>query len=221
MKTTDWLNRWQSNQIGFHEADVNTYLKRYISRFNLAQGDRVFMPLCGKARDIAWLADQGFEVIGVELSSIAIESFFTELKLFYQQIESDRFIIRKAQNITLLEGDYFDLKSEDLQDCQLIFDRAALIAIDQTHRAKYCQHMKNITPGCNNMLLITLDYDQAVMQGPPFAVPQSEVFEHYQNDYKIEVLEKNEVVDEQPRWRDKGLVSLIETVYELKRETAI
>lgn len=49
-----------------------------MSSLDLAQGSRVFVPLCGKSLDMIWLAQQGHEVIGVELSPVAVEDFFRE-----------------------------------------------------------------------------------------------------------------------------------------------
>ena len=217
MQAKDWLERWQKNNIGFHQNDVNPYLKRYLDDFQLNSGDRVFMPLCGKAHDIAWLAKQGFEVIGIELSNVAIEAFFAEFKLQYQQFASDRFVLRKSGNIMIFEGDYFDLQAQDLEGCKLVFDRAALIAIDEVNRSRYSRHMQDMTVSADDMLLVTLCYDQSVMSGPPFSVSEDEVFQHYQDGYEIELLERHEVVDEQPRWREKGLSSLLESVYRLQR----
>lgn len=217
MQSKDWLDRWQKSQIGFHQNKVNGYLRRYLDQFDLSPGDRIFLPLCGKAHDIAWLAEQGYEVIGIELSSIAIESFFSEFELQYQQFESDRFILRKSGNIMLLEGDYFDLQAEDIEGCKLVFDRAALIAIDEANRARYCRHLQTITAAGADILLVTLDYDQSVMSGPPFAVSQQEVLQHYQQDYQIDLLEQQDVIDEQPRWREKGLSALMETAFRLDR----
>lgn len=221
MQAEDWLARWRENRIGFHEGGVNPYLRRYINEFKLKPGDRIFMPLCGKAHDIAWLAGQGYEVIGIELSDIAIESFFAEFNLQYQQFRSDRFVMRKSDNIILLQGDYFDLQSDDLEACKLVYDRAALIAIVESSRNRYCSHMQSITPDDCDMLLVTLDYDQTQMSGPPFSVCREEVFSHYQSGYQIQVVEENDVLDEQPRWRTQGLTTLQETVFQLKRGKSV
>ncbi len=35
-------------------------------------GRRVLVPLCGKTPDLLWLAEQGNEIVGVELSEIAV-----------------------------------------------------------------------------------------------------------------------------------------------------
>ncbi len=218
MHPDQWRDRWKQNRIGFHEPTVNPYLCRYLPEFNLNPGDTIFLPLCGKAHDIAWLAQQGFNVVGIELSEIAIVSFFSEHSLEYQQSESDRFILRKSGNISLVQGDYFDLQPQDLSTCKMVFDRASLIAIDAANRGRYCDHMLSIIPQITGQLLITLDYELAQMKGPPFAVPETEVGHYYESEYSINRLEQNDVLDERPRWREQGLTALNETVYRLDRK---
>lgn len=220
MHHDQWLDRWKQNQIGFHESTVNPHLRRYLPEFSLNPGDTIFLPLCGKTHDIAWLAQQGFQVIGIELSQIAIESFFSEHNMQYQQFQSERFMLRISGNISLIQGDYFDLQQEDLLACKMIYDKASLIAIDEVNRSRYCAHMLSIMPKVTDQLLITLDYDQAEMKGPPFAVSTPEVSRHYASDYALNVLQQNEVVDARPRWREKGLTSLTETVYRLESKKA-
>lgn len=215
MRPDQWLDRWKQNRIGFHESSVNSYLCRYLAEFNLNRGDAIFLPLCGKAHDIAWLAQQGYCVLGIELSEIAIESFFSDHNLKYQQLESERFSLRKSGNISLIQGDYFDLCREDLLNCDLVYDRAALIAIDESNRSRYCDHMLSIIPPATDQLLITLDYDQAQMSGPPFAVSADEVQQFYGPAHRIDLLETNDVLDERPRWRDQGLTALTESVFKL------
>ena len=213
-----WYQRWQENRIGFHSSDINQYLRKYLPDFALPGDAAVFLPLCGKSNDIAWLADQGLNVIGVELSAIAIEAFFSEHELRYQSFESDRFVMRSCANIKLLEGDYFDLSSEDLQDCALVFDRASLIALTSQQRVEYSRHLNAILPQHCNILLVTLDYDQQQMSGPPYAVTATEVDRYFGNDFAIIELEQNDVLDELPRWREQGLTRLTETVYRLERK---
>ena len=217
MHPDQWLDRWKQNRIGFHESRVNPYLPQYLPQFNLKPGDTVFLPLCGKALDILWLAEQGFKVIGIELSEIAIESFFSEQGIQYQQFETDHFILRKSGNISLIQGDFFALRQEHLADCKMVFDRASLIAIDAENRDRYCAHMRSIIPIEADMLLVTLEYEQAQMNGPPFAVSKQEVEQYYAAHYTIEVLEQSDVIDEKPRWRDQGLTHLIESVYRLNK----
>ena len=78
MQNEFWHQKWESNQIGFNQEQPNELLIQYFATLNLKAGDRVLAPLCGKSIDMLWLASQGVDVIGVELSSIACEAFFSE-----------------------------------------------------------------------------------------------------------------------------------------------
>ena len=212
-----WLDRWRENRIGFHEGAVNRYLEKYLPQFGLPVGSRVFMPLCGKAHDIVWLAAKGYEVIGIELSQLAVEAFFEEQGLDHERFDTDRFGIYKSGKICLLQGDYFDLRNHDLAECSLVYDRASLIAMDKADRQHYCDHMLSIVPSTAGMLLITMEYQQNEMQGPPFAVSGDEVKRYYGAAFSIRELESNDILDERPRWREVGLGSLVEHVFRLDR----
>ena len=218
MQDRDWLIRWQKNQIGFHENEINRHLKQYILSSNLKSGDTIFLPLCGKSADITWLAEQGFQVVGVELSAIAIKSYFSEQGLNYEQLESGPFVARVSGNIRLLEGSFFDLQREDLTGCSLVYDRAALIALEEPVRARYTEWMQSIMGDKTDMLLVTLDYDQSEMNGPPFSVSTDEVVRHYGQAFQVHTMLQTEIVDDSPRWRSKGLSSLVESVYQLERK---
>lgn len=211
-----WLDRWRENRIGFHEASVNQYLKNYLPQLALPKGATVFMPLCGKALDINWLAQQGYEVIGIELSQLAVEAFFEENSLDYERVVSDRFAIYTSGKIRLLQGDFFDLRDDDLSSCDFIYDRAALIAMELADRPRYYTHMLSVIPRASSMLLITLEYDQSEMLGPPFSVPTDEVYRYYSGAFSVNLLESNEIVDERPRWRKVGLSALRESVFHLE-----
>ena len=212
-----WLDRWQEDRIGFHEASVNRHLQNWFPSLAPAAGSNVFLPLCGKALDILWCAQQGYEVIGIELSQIAIEAFFEESSIAFERSGSERFEIYRAEHITLLQGDFFDLTGDDLQDCRLVYDRAALIAMQGDSRLRYYDHMLSILPQSCGMLLISLEYDQQEMQGPPFSVPTDEILQHYHEQFSIKILETNSIIDERPRWRKVGLRALQESVFSLTR----
>ena len=211
-----WVDRWRENRIGFHETSVNQHLETYLPQLALPAGATVFMPLCGKALDINWLAQQGYEVIGIELSQLAVEAFFEENSLDYERVASDRFTIYTSGKIRLLQGDFFNLRNDDLSSCDLIYDRAALIAMELADRPRYYAHMLSIIPRASSMLLITLEYDQSEMLGPPFSVPTDEVYRSYGDAFSVKLLESNDIVDERPRWRKVGLSALRESVFHLE-----
>jgi len=71
MEAGFWHQRWQSDEIGFHEREGNALLVGHFEDAFGGQGSRVFLPLCGKTRDIGWLMVQGYRVVGAELSRMA------------------------------------------------------------------------------------------------------------------------------------------------------
>jgi len=76
-----WHEKWNSNDLGFHEPEANPLLVQYFNELSLTAGSRIFLPLCGKTLDISWLLAKGMKVVGAELSKLAIEQLFRELHL--------------------------------------------------------------------------------------------------------------------------------------------
>jgi len=214
-QTIDWHSHWTRKTPGFHEGKANRYLQQYLPLFNLQPGDHIFMPLCGKAVDILWLSQQGYQVIGVELSEVAITSFFEESSIDFTKTHRGDFVTYKAKNITLHQGNFMHLQASQLRSCKLIYDRASLVAIEQINRESYSKKMIEINPLGTPMLLIALKYDQSIMQGPPFSVPDTEIRQLYKGYYELESLQANEQIEERSKWKELGLKSLIESAFKL------
>lgn len=187
-----WHDRWQENRIGFHEADVNSMLTTYFDRLSLKQGDRVFVPLCGKSNDLHWLSAQGFHVVGIELSQMAVETFFAQAGISVDITEQGGCKSYKSENIEVFVGNFFDLSAEMLGPVDAIYDRAALVALPIPMRNRYADHLASVTKAAPQ-LLISFDYDQAAMQGPPFSVTGSEVARLYGGIYHQELLSSQEI----------------------------
>lgn len=219
MEPEFWHQRWASNQIGFHEGQVNAYLVRHYAQLGLAPGETVFVPLCGKSVDLRWLADQGAHVVGVELSPIAVESFFAEQGLTPRTSKEGAFAVWESGPIRLLCGDYFALAPADLAGVHALYDRAALIALPHERRADYVTHLDRLLPGARRTLLVTLEYPQEQMQGPPFSVAEREVHSLFAGA-RIERLGIHDVLADNPRFREKGLTRLLECAYRLEQNEA-
>ena len=108
-----------------------------------------------------------------------------------------------------------DIQAQHLTDCKLVYDRASIVAIESFNRKSYKRKILEIIPVGTPMLMVTLDYDQELMQGPPFSVPVNEVTELYQPEYQLQLLLTNEQIGERPRWRELGLESLLESALRL------
>jgi thiopurine S-methyltransferase len=219
MEPEFWHQRWTSNQIGFHEGQVNAYLARHYAHLGLAPGETVLVPLCGKSVDVRWLADQGTHVLGVELSPIAVESFFAEQGLTPRTSKEGAFAVWESGPIRVLCGDYFALTPAQLAGVHAVYDRAALIALPPERRADYVAHLDRLLPGARRTLLVTLEYPQEQMQGPPFSVTEREVYTLFASA-RIERLGAQDVLADNPRFREKGLTRLLECAYLITQDGA-
>ncbi len=207
---TDWIARWKNGEIGWHKDRVNARLIAFIDCLELQQGDLVFVPLCGKSQDMMYLLECGFRVIGVELSALAIEQFFDENQLNYSKHQSGQFKVYQAENISLYCGDYFALNKMLLSAVSAVYDRAALVALDGDLRTKYAIHLYAIIPNGCRILLLTLNYPQTQISGPPYAVNAKEVRLLF-TKFEYRQLECFNDIDNEPKFQNEG-VDFIEKV---------
>lgn len=212
-----WKQRWENQQIGFHLDQVNPNLAQYWNEIPVSQGQQVLVPLCGKSLDMVWLAAQGCHVMGVECSEQALQQFIDEQQLAVTTTQQDEFTLYHAGEIQLLQGDFFKLSDSLLQSVSAVYDRASLIALPAEMRTQYVELLQRNLPQSVSILLVTLDYDQALMQGPPFAVSHNEVEHLYQPSFDVCLLDERDVIDDSPRFRQSGLSHMFERVYKITR----
>lgn len=184
MEADFWHTRWENMQIGFHEGTVNRLLAAHLGALRLDPGARIFLPLCGKTRDIAWLLGQGYHVAGAELSDIAVRQLFEELGVTPEVTDHGTLRGYAAPGVTVFAGDIFALTPDLLGPVDAIYDRAALVALPSDMRARYTAHMLALTATAPQ-LIVTFQYDPSVMAGPPFSVTAQEVQAHYALHYRI------------------------------------
>lgn len=212
-----WLQRWREGRTGFHRDEVMPLLVKHWSSLSLPEHSRVFVPLAGKSHDMLWLASRGHRVLGVELSSLAVEQFFDDNRLqpaIHDSAAGRHFV---AGAIELICGDLFDLGSDVLSECVGVYDRAALIALPEDLRQRYAAHLARNLPVETRMLLITLEYAQSEMEGPPFSVDAEEVAALYADAWQTTRLERDDILAEDPKFAESGVSSLHTEVWRLQR----
>ena len=187
-----WHKRWEKNEIGFHQSAVNVLLSDHFSGLSLSQTSRVFVPLCGKTRDIAWLLSQGHRVVGVELSKLAVEELFVDLGVAPKISVQGELLRYSAPGLEIFVGDIFELSGDLLGRVDAIYDRAALVAFPTEMRGRYGAHVAAITQ-LAPQFLICFEYDQAVMNGPPFSIDRQKVHDVYGAHYQIEPITNRDV----------------------------
>jgi thiopurine S-methyltransferase len=192
MEPSFWHKKWAIKEIGFHQTEANPLLVKYFKALSLAQGSRIFLPLCGKTLDIGWLLSIGYRVAGAELSEVAIDELFFELGMKPKVTTVGKLKQYSGANIDIFVGDFFDLSASTLGSVDAIYDRAALIALPEAMRQQYLSHLIHLTNKAPQ-LLICLEYDQALLAGPPFSIDATEVNRHYSELYNLRRISSTDV----------------------------
>lgn len=203
-----WHSRWQSGQTGWHEADGNAALRKFWPR--LALGSRVLVPLCGKSSDLAWLAGEGYEVTGVELSEIAVRAFFEETGIQFETSMADGFdwYRNPEAGIAIACGNYFEFSD---QPFDALYDRASLVAIPLKKRPEYIRRTKSLLKPGAAQLLVTLEYEQEKAEGPPFSVMPDEVQGYWDNLRRVS--RRDDIENSSPKFREAGILEMTEVVW--------
>ncbi len=182
-----WHTRWNNNDIGFHEHNGNALLKRFFKDLKLKEGDTVFVPLCGKTKDIPWLLLNRVNVVGIELNESAVIQLFEDMTIEPVISSFDDFTLYEAENLKIYLGDFFKLSNQILGKLDAIYDRAALVALPYEMRKDYCEKLQVIAPSAKQ-LTVAFSYPQEQFNGPPFSVSKDEIYSHFDQNYSIKIL---------------------------------
>jgi thiopurine S-methyltransferase len=199
-----WRQRWRDGQLRFHQAQTNAYLARFLPL--LTDGllrPRVFVPLCGKSRDMTFLAGEGCEVTGVELVEDALRAFFEEQEILYTREEtSSGRAVFSGGAVRAFSGDFFTLTPEEVGPQSVAYDRAALIALPEGLRPAYAEHLLKFLPRGGRILLIGLYFDSPA--GPPFSVSAEEARRLFGGRCDIHPLADDDALESRPDLKGRG-----------------
>lgn len=213
-----WIERWEKGEIGFHQDDVHDFLPKYWPSLGLAAGSAVLVPLCGKSRDMAWLADAGHTVIGVELSPLAVDDFFQEQGIEAETRSHGAFVSRRGGPYTIWCGDFLELPAEAVQGVAAAYDRAALVALPQSQQPRYAKKLTQLLAADAPILLVGLSYPDGEITGPPFSTPLPQVAALFGATHTIRLAETRDGLEKSQNLKARGLSALQETAYILRRK---
>ena len=208
-----WHDRWKKNDISFHQNEANPNLVTHLHNLPIKTKSRIFIPLCGKTLDISWLLSKGYSVAGSELSEFAIDELFKQLEISPKVDERGAIKHFHAPNIDIYAGNIFELNKEILGSVNAVYDRGAYVALPETIRAQYSQHLINITNNASQ-LLVAYEYNQSLMDGPPFSIQPTEIEANYIKSYEITNLNSQDV-----EGGLKGICAAKENVWLLQERT--
>ena len=192
MNADFWHTRWESGRVGFHQDEVNRYLTQYWDSLDVGEDATVFVPLCGKSLDMMWLRERGHKVVGVEFSPVAVRDFFVAHGIEATQTKTGSFERWEGGGFVLLCGDFYAMTEPDLEGATAVYDRAALIAMDD--RKRYVDHLRTLLPMGSPTLLVTIEYPQEQLGGPPFSVSDEEVHALFEGGFGMEQYASEDVL---------------------------
>jgi thiopurine S-methyltransferase len=214
MEKNYWIDRWNSNDISFNQAEPHRYIKKYKGLLAQDKSDTVLFPLCGCSVDMSFILNEGYFVKGIEISDIAIEKFFSENNIKFDLIK-DRYV---GENIEIIKKDIFDTKRSDVGHFDFIYDRGCFVALESSRlRNKYIRWIHdNTVIGCK-VLMDLFDFDQvSKVEYPPFPINNTGIDEAFGEAFDIEVLEEGSI-DPKDKWKRRGMYNLIEKAVFLRR----
>lgn len=215
MDDINWLSHWESNNIGFHLDQANPMLVKHWLKIRAMPKDMVFVPLCGKSLDLIELQKQGHFVLGSELSEMAVEAFFTEQQLKVTKQPAGEHEYWSSDHLAIIQGDFFTLAEESVP-ARFIYDRAALVAIPPKMQEKYVEQLLCIAPDIEQILLITVEYDDTAAAPPPYSIDPVRVHALFGEHFEIDLIETRNTKPS-PRKQAQGLDVITEHVFKLDR----
>jgi thiopurine S-methyltransferase len=210
-----WINRWNSNQTGFHLHGVNPLLTQFWPSLAPPSNARVLVPLCGKSEDLRWLVEGGHDVVGIELSLVAAKAFAAEQGIVLTETHEPPFTVLHGKRLTYYVGDFFDFSAAIGGRFDLFYDRAALIALPPETRPGYVRHLESLLASGARGLVIGLEYDPSQMHGPPFTVPEAEIRRLF-GSFRCEKLVEYDCLEQEPRFKERGLTWMKEAAFSLR-----
>ena len=215
MRLSFWKTRWQEGRIGFHEAAGNAKLRDHFADFVQSRhgpsgaARRVLVPLCGKSLDLSWLGSQGYEVIGVEFVEEAAVQFFAEAGITPERTQVGASTCYRHRGVSIVVVDFFSLSASEFGQVDMVYDRAALVAIEPGRRQSYVEQLARLLRPSGGVFLITFEHD--IGGGPPFSIDDAEgLFRGY---FELERQRVEDVLASESRFRERGASYLREVVW--------
>jgi thiopurine S-methyltransferase len=214
MEAEFWHQAWQEGRIGFHRGEPHPALIEHFPLLEAKVEQSILVPLCGKSHDLTWLTNQGLYVRGIEISEQAVLEYFTDNNIITPQKTANCYT---HQGLTLEVNDF--LEHQNTVGYDFIYDRAAIVALPPEMRVKYAKKwLELLNPG-GKAILISFEYDQSKVAGPPFSVEEEEIIKLFSHEASIKVLEEKSEKPNNPKFADADVKKFTWKVYLIEKKS--
>ncbi len=207
-----WRELWSDGRVDFHQPTGHPRLSDLVADLPIG---RALVPLAGKSVDIVALRHRGYEVVAVELVEQALRAFAEEqpalgLAPHHGQLGFEL----RGDGVRFMAADFFEVDESEVGRFDLVYDRAALIALPPSRRPAYVDHLRRLLRPDGRVAALTVEYDETEMDGPPFSVSPAAVSALYDGAL-IESPDDGRELPVPPRLAERGLTHLVEHAFRI------
>lgn len=173
-KEYDWQGHYESNDLGWDLGQVAPPFVRLWEEGKLPMG-KALIPGCGRGHEALFLAENGFDVTGIDSAEGAVAYLINALKE------------RKLAG-RVLHQDFFSLDDSHNGAYDLALEHTFFCAIAPRQRQDYCQTLARILkPGG---MLVGLFYNTGEEGGPPYNTTREDIETNFSKTFEIQQLDK-------------------------------
>jgi len=182
----DWQDHYDSNDLGWDLGQVAPPFVELREKGKLPLG-KVLVPGCGRGHEVIFLAENGFEVTGIDFSEGAVTYLGNALK-------------KRNLKGRVLHQDFFSLDDTHDGVYDLVIEQTFFCAISPRQRQDYVLKVSRmLKPGG---MLVGLFYHTDKQGGPPYNTTREDIETHFSEKFEIQELDKTALSSEQRKGKE-------------------
>ena len=182
----DWQDHYDSNDLGWDLGQVAPPFVELWEKGKLSLG-KVLVPGCGRGHEVIFLAENGFEVTGIDFSEGAVTYLGNALK-------------KRNLKGRVLHQDFFSLDDTHDGVYDLVIEQTFFCAISPRQRQDYVLKVSRmLKPGG---MLVGLFYHTDKQGGPPYNTTREDIETHFSENFEIQELDKTSLSSEQRKGKE-------------------
>lgn len=200
-----WSEDWRTMNLPWARPEADNFLRRVRRVIASKKSDSAsaLVPLCGHSPSVRLLHSWGFAVTGVEFVPRALREMrgrrFPRMRFKKARIAGG--IEHSAERLRLLELDIFKFAERAAYD--VIYDRAALVALAPSSRKRYAVLMRRALKPGGALVVVAFSHRGGNPKGPPFPITEREVRRLFPG-FRAQV-RTAKVTPAEPRFAEEGV----------------